>query len=307
MPVTTGPEDPTAAGGDRLRARRADREQVIGTLQAAFGQGRLTRDELDARAGQALAARTYAELDALIADIPADAAAAPLPRRPVRARDWRTRPLVKAGWLADREYVIDTLKSAFVHGRLTRDELDARAGQALAARTYADLAALIADIPADPAAARPERPPAPARRWPLARAAAKAAICLIIAAAATWVAIISDPGTGDHNPPHPETGPMLLLAIFAVFAALGILGRGVVTSWKLRRSRGQLPPGPRPGGHALDGERRGGTGHGPVPPGLRTDQDRADLRAHKSREHRQRISARAGRAPRGVRPSPGAA
>src|SRR5208283_102127 len=76
MPVTTGPEDPAAAGGDRLRACHADREQVIGTLQAAFGQGRLTRDELDARAGQALAARTYAELDALIADIPADAAAA---------------------------------------------------------------------------------------------------------------------------------------------------------------------------------------------------------------------------------------
>ena len=115
--MTTGPEDPAAAGGDRLRACHADREQVIGTLQAAFGQGRLTRDELDARAGQALAARTYAELDALIADIPADAAAAPLPRRPVRARDWRTRPLVKAGWLADREYVIDTLKTAFVHGR----------------------------------------------------------------------------------------------------------------------------------------------------------------------------------------------
>ena len=30
------------------------------------------------------------------------------------------------------------LKDAFVHGRLTRDELNGRAGQALAARTYAD-------------------------------------------------------------------------------------------------------------------------------------------------------------------------
>jgi len=79
--VTTGPEDPAAAGGDRLRACHADREQVIGTLQAAFGQGRLTRDELDARAGQALAARTYAELDALIADIPAGPPA-PARRRP---------------------------------------------------------------------------------------------------------------------------------------------------------------------------------------------------------------------------------
>ena len=65
---------------------------------------------------------------------------------------------------ADREQVIETLKDAFVHGRLTRDELDARAGRALSARTHADLAALIADIPPGPAAAGPGRPPAPARR-----------------------------------------------------------------------------------------------------------------------------------------------
>ena len=93
------------------------------------------------------------------------------------------RDRLRAGH-ADREQVIDTLKTAFVHGRLTKDELDARAGQALAARTYADLAALTADIPPAPARSRPARPPAPARRRPLARAAAKSGICLIIAAAA---------------------------------------------------------------------------------------------------------------------------
>ena len=64
---------------------------------------------------------------------------------------------------ADREQAIDTLKSAFVHGQLTKDELDARAGQALAARTYADLAALTADISPRPPAARSARPPAPVR------------------------------------------------------------------------------------------------------------------------------------------------
>ena len=32
---------------------------------------------------------------------------------------------------ADREQVIGTLKTAFVHGQLTKDELDTRAGQAL--------------------------------------------------------------------------------------------------------------------------------------------------------------------------------
>jgi hypothetical protein len=33
--------------------------------------------------------------------------------------------------------MIDTLKDAFVDGRLTKDELDVRAGRALASRTYA--------------------------------------------------------------------------------------------------------------------------------------------------------------------------
>ena len=63
--------------------------------------------------------------------------------------------------------MIETLKDAFVHGRLTRDELDVRAGRALAAQTRAELAALTADIPtadiqAGPAVARPACPSAPA-------------------------------------------------------------------------------------------------------------------------------------------------
>ena len=74
VPVVTGPGDEIAAGtGGRghLRASHADREQVIGTLKAAFVQGRLTKDELDLRVGRALAPRTHAELAALTADLPA--------------------------------------------------------------------------------------------------------------------------------------------------------------------------------------------------------------------------------------------
>jgi Domain of unknown function (DUF1707) len=59
---------------------------------------------------------------------------------------------------ADREQVIDVLKAAFVQGRLDRDEFDLRVGRALASRTYADLAALTADIPGRPARARPPEP-----------------------------------------------------------------------------------------------------------------------------------------------------
>ena len=79
-----GPGDEIAAGEagrGHLRASHADRENVIGTLQAAFVQGMLTKDELDLRVGQTLAARTYAELAALTADIPAGLTGSPPPQR----------------------------------------------------------------------------------------------------------------------------------------------------------------------------------------------------------------------------------
>ena len=69
-----GPGNEIAAGAEgdgHLRASHADREQVVGTLKAAFVQGRLDKDEFDLRVGQAFASRTYAELAAVTADIPA--------------------------------------------------------------------------------------------------------------------------------------------------------------------------------------------------------------------------------------------
>jgi hypothetical protein len=134
---------------------------------------------------------------------------------------------------ADREQAIDTLKTAFVHGQLTKDELDTRAGHALAARTYADLAALTADIPPRPPAARP-----------LAWAAAKSGACLIIAAAATWALALLVSEDGHYhgipgaNPSYESWAPLaLLLAFAAVCTAIGILGSAVVTSLEQRRGR----------------------------------------------------------------------
>src|SRR6516162_2161782 len=72
--MTTGPGDEKAAGGPGRghgRASHADRERVIAALKVAFIQGRLTKDEFDSRVGRALRSRTYAELAALTADIPA--------------------------------------------------------------------------------------------------------------------------------------------------------------------------------------------------------------------------------------------
>ena len=56
---------------------------------------------------------------------------------------------------ADREQVIDTLKVAFVQGRVIKSELDRGLGLALAARTYAELAAVTAGIRAGPGLTRP--------------------------------------------------------------------------------------------------------------------------------------------------------
>ena len=63
---------------------------------------------------------------------------------------------------ADREQAVDVLKTAFVSGLLTRDELGTRAGQALAARTYAELAHITTGITTG-LTDRPAEPMAPAR------------------------------------------------------------------------------------------------------------------------------------------------
>ena len=210
---------------------------------------------------------------------------------------------------ADREQVIEMLKNAFIHGRLTRDELDARAGRAITARTYAELAALTADIPDIPdipAAAGPASPSAPARRGPLVRAAAGAGSCLVIAVAAVWVAGLADPGGPGPDPYHSWARLCLFVAFSAVVTALCIVINGVGTAVEQRRSGGQLPPRPGPGGYAPDGDQRGRAGHGEVSPGPRPDQTQADVQAHKSRQRRPHLPARAGRAPRGVRPASGA-
>lgn len=72
--MTIGPgerEAPGAMDRGHIRASDADREQVVDTLKTAFVQGWLTRDQLGARAGQALVSRTYAELAAVTDGIPA--------------------------------------------------------------------------------------------------------------------------------------------------------------------------------------------------------------------------------------------
>jgi len=59
---------------------------------------------------------------------------------------------------SDRERTMDVLKAAFTEGRLTKEEFDARSARVLAAKTYGELATLIADLPAGPAVVAPYHP-----------------------------------------------------------------------------------------------------------------------------------------------------
>ena len=135
---------------------------------------------------------------------------------------------------ADREQVIETLKAAFVQGRLDRDELDSRVCQTLAARTYGELAGLTADLPAEPADAGPPGRAARAQTRPPMNNAAKAGIWVIIAVGVPMVLSFLSGG-----------GVLFLLLTPFYFMGLSFLGAEIVASrLKTRSLRGQPPPGP---------------------------------------------------------------
>jgi hypothetical protein len=111
---------------------------------------------------------------------------------------------------ADRERVIELLKSAFVQGRLAKDEFDARVGQALASRTYADLAAVGADIPGRLTGTIPPHPPAwGSRRVPMNTAITGGALVMLGANAGMLAAFMS--------------GSKLAMALVASFTVIGTM------------------------------------------------------------------------------------
>jgi Domain of unknown function (DUF4190)/Domain of unknown function (DUF1707) len=60
----------TAGGYGQMRASDRDRDSANTLLQTAYAEGRLTKDEYDERSGQLLRSQTYAQLQALTADLP---------------------------------------------------------------------------------------------------------------------------------------------------------------------------------------------------------------------------------------------
>ena len=200
---------------------------------------------------------------------------------------------------ADRERVVELLKAAFVEDRLTKDELDTRVGQALASRTYADLAAVTADLPARPAAEPTAAGPPSMPARTLAKAALRSGVCMLAAFALVGVVAMA----------HAE-GLAVFLAfsagVVAVIAASGFLGYGVVDAWQEHRSHRQLPPQAGQDGRGLEGGPPSGTGRDPAPPGARLDQTRVDLRAHRPGRDRRQPSGRGSGTPPRTRLIPGA-
>ena len=120
---------------------------------------------------------------------------------------------------ADREHVINTLKAAFVQGRLAKDEFDARIGQTFASRTYADLAAVTADLPPGPAGPPAASPTRPLTRA-LTRAEKAAAWCLysIVVTVIFTIAVV----------PGQITVEAMILTAAVIYSAFLLLGGLIV-------------------------------------------------------------------------------
>ena len=80
----------------KMRAADADRDRVVGFLNTAYTEGRLSKDEYDARLDSALSARTYADLDQVVTDLPVASAAVV----PPAAKTTEVTPAAKTNGLA---------------------------------------------------------------------------------------------------------------------------------------------------------------------------------------------------------------
>ena len=143
----------------------------------------------------------------------------------------------------EREQAIKVLKAAFVQGLLAKDEFDLRLGQAFAARTYAELVAVTADLPAGLPAAQPPKPAWAQAQQPVLRPGPA-----IIAANALWAGVWAYVFL--LSPKHSDNGLAFNLFWAAIFTSLGVLimtGGHVLALRHEKRSGGQLPRRPAAG------------------------------------------------------------
>ncbi len=98
-----------------VRASDAERDATIERLSAATGDGRLTLEEFSQRMEQASSARTRAELDRLVADLPADAdgTTSAVATQGAGPAKWHVSPIggltVRGPWRMDRHVIVASL------------------------------------------------------------------------------------------------------------------------------------------------------------------------------------------------------
>jgi hypothetical protein len=144
---------------------------------------------------------------------------------------------------ADRDGIAGILKAAFVQGMLDQGEFTLRVGQALTARTHADLAALTADLPADLYADPPPWPwPARARLQPSGLRPRRWIAVATVLYAAVWAYVLLAPNRGGY-----PAAPMLVIGGFCAYLSVWVIGLGeMVLDRQVRRSAGHPPPSPAP-------------------------------------------------------------
>jgi Domain of unknown function (DUF1707) len=190
---------------------------------------------------------------------------------------------------ADREQVIDVLKAAFVQGRLDKTEFDLRVGGALASRTYADLAALTADIPAGLTTARAPEPARPQVN--------KKALATVACATPVLVGMMAALQVMPDATPWPVA---ILANVFTVVLVLGVSTGWLwlLHQWIDMRAGRQSGPGLPPGGGGKAPQQRAPANPSGKPPQAGPDPLRA---AEASPVRRPRPALRSRQTPNRVR------
>ena len=93
----------------QMRASDEDRDRIAGVLRDAHAEGRLTQDELVERLDSTYTARTYQELDRLVADLPLAGSQSTLARVRQHGGQWLDE------WLASHEVCVNDVRSWAIH------------------------------------------------------------------------------------------------------------------------------------------------------------------------------------------------
>ena len=141
--MAAGHSYPVAGGRQgKMRAADADRDRVAGILGTAYSEGRLSRDEYDARLQSVPSARTYADLDHVVTDLPAAQATVPSPGGTMVVPSARTNALAIASLACGlAQFAFGPLATipAIVLGHMARSQIK-RTGEQGAGLALAGLA-----------------------------------------------------------------------------------------------------------------------------------------------------------------------